>query len=238
MFYKYPTDGPGAADSGWVHENVFKKYKRRQESTYYNVVDWIFGADNFPESAEKMATEYPRPTGIRCDSSAIRKMAVGDDPRIIPFGELPFGWPETLDTERYESPGLSGGLVPDPLALSKHVEELTDEKQDEVRRDLTDFKSELSREKRTQSDELTQLTDIKSTLAAMAKARASTSSSFQEQQPGGHRKRAADHQSLLQDSSADGSDASGREGHADRVVRRSATTSYASTSTHATAFCS
>ena len=77
MFYIYPTDGPGALNPGYERA---KKYKRRQENLFYNVIDRVKNEQWFPDNAQAMAKMYPRAAGIRCDASAIRKMEVGDDP--------------------------------------------------------------------------------------------------------------------------------------------------------------
>ena len=58
----------------------------------------------------------------------MRTLAVGEDPRYVPFGTLPWGWPEMLDTDRYESPGMAGGLLSEPLALQSELKDLDFEK--------------------------------------------------------------------------------------------------------------
>ena len=112
-FYIYPTDGPGALNPGYERA---QKYKRRQENLFYNVIDRVKNEQWFPDNAQAMAKMYPRAAGIRCDASAIRKMEVGDDPRLFPFGTLPYGWSPMLDTNTYESPGMSAGFDPEPPA--------------------------------------------------------------------------------------------------------------------------
>ena len=125
MYYIYPTDGPGALNPGWGSAN---KYKRRAESLFYNFVDRLTNAEGapfwYPPTADGMSIKYPRPRGIRCDAKAIRTLAVGEDPRLIPFGTLPYGWDPMLGGETYENPGLSAGFVPDQPAKSKEMGEL------------------------------------------------------------------------------------------------------------------
>ena len=138
MFYIYPTDGPGALNPGYERA---KKYKRRQENLFYNVIDRVKNEQWFPDNAQAMAKMYPRAAGIRCDASAIRKMEVGDDPRLFPFGTLPYGWSPMLDTNTYESPGMSAGFDPEPPARSKELKELSPL---DMQRELAAIKEELA----------------------------------------------------------------------------------------------
>ena len=148
MFYIYPTDGgerthgthvaPDALDPGYA---VGDDYKKRQKSLFYNVVDRILNEPWFPDTAEEMAKQYPRPVGLRCDAKSITKMSVGDDPRLIPFGTLPYGWSPMLDTNTYESPGMSAGFDPEPPARSKELKELSPL---DMQRELAAIKEELA----------------------------------------------------------------------------------------------
>ena len=96
-------------------------------------------------------------------------MASGDDPRLIPFGTLPHGWPTTLDTERYESQGTSGGLAPDPLAYSKHFDELMNAgKRGEFDKKLTGLKGRLADFEKKESTALSQMNKIRKSLLTMA----------------------------------------------------------------------
>ena len=74
-----------------------------QNSVLNGILDAITGEWGYPKTAREMSDQYPRPNGIRCDSAAVRAMEVGDDPRMVPFGQLPNGWPKMLDSDRYES---------------------------------------------------------------------------------------------------------------------------------------
>ena len=87
------------------------------------------------------------------------------------------------------------------MLVTSHLDELSDKRQEAYEKELASVDAELTDFENKQSSLISQLTEIEDTLAAMTQTR----ENVKEQQPGGQRKRAASHQSLIQDSATDGS---------------------------------